>query len=375
MIIGISMIFTQQKKTIVVQKENKIILVQGKRTNITKLENINNINQVNNKYLLYDKSQKLYIYNIKKKKSIIITDKIYQLQNYNDKYVTYIINNQTYIYNIKKKKSKKIGNVNLIAFSNNKKNIIYYKDNYFAIYNLNKNKEIIKINDLTQYNCINNSCTDFYYVTQNKLKRYHKKETDLNQKVINILYQNKETIIYQNQENNNYILYYKKGKKKAVKLDTSKRPFEDVKTNKNKIIYLTGGNCIEIKKNGKKRKIVARDIKRIVDIYRGKYLLIKNQSLYLNDKLLDKKVVEDKISIINNKIYYLKNNGEIYTLIERTPKKSKIINNNVIEMKTMDDTIYYLGDYNLNYKYGNIYLLNNKKYIIQKANHIISNSI
>lgn len=44
-------------------------------------------------------------------------------------------------------------------------------------------------------------------------------------------------------------------------------------------------------------------------------------------------------------------------------------------MKAMDDTIYYLGDYNLNYKYGNIYILNNKKYIIQNANQIISNRI
>ena len=165
---------------------------------------------------------------------------------------------------------------------------------------------------------------------------------------------------------------YKKGNKN-IKLDTSKRAFDKVLINKNKVIYQTAGNCIEIKKNGKKRKIIARDIDKLIEVYKNKYLILKNNTLYLNNKLLDKKVNEDSITIIKNKIYYLKSNDEIYELVKSTTKKSKIINKNVIDLKSIEDNIYYLGDFNLNYRYGNIYTIKGKNKIAEKVSTIIDN--
>lgn len=375
LLVGIFFSTYSSKKTIVVKANNNIILLKGKRQISTRIKDATSIYQIDDKFLLYYKKQKLYIYNIKSKKSKCITKSFTQIQDYNSQYIIYSMGNNTYIYNIKSNKIQKLNNINFLSISENKKNLIYRKNNIFTIYNLNNKKELIKIKNVDNYKCINKSCTDFYYIELNHLKRYHKREIDLKQSISNILYQEKDILVFENQKNGEYVLYYKKGSRKAIKLDTNKRPHQQVMLNKNMIVYLTGGNCKEVKKNGRRKRIIARNIDKIVEVYRKKYLLIKNQSLYLNDKLLDKKIEEDTITIIGNKIYYLRKNKEIYELIENTSKKSKILNSNVKEMKKINNRLYYLGDYNLYRQYGNIYLANSKKTILEKVNYIIENDI
>ena len=370
---GIFFLLPSSKESILIQdSNNNYLLINNKKQIKIKLKEINNIYKINNNYLLYLKDQKLYLYNVKKEKSKEIAKDNPQIHDFNINNIIYSINNNTYIYNIKKNKTSNLKDINYIEMTKDKKNIVGQNNNKLIIYNIKNNKEIVKINDVREYKCNNDSCTDIYYIESNNLKRYHKKVKDLKENAINILYQEKNIVIYQNYINGEYSLYYKKGNKN-IKLDTSKRAFDKVLINKNKVIYQTAGNCIEIKKNGKKRKIIARDIDKLIEVYKNKYLILKNNSLYLNNKLLDKKVNKDSITIIKNKIYYLKSNDEIYELVKSTAKKSKIINKNVIDLKSIEDNIYYLGDYNLNYRYGNIYTIKGKNKIAEKVSTIIDN--
>lgn len=364
---------TISKKDIMIYQSSsdQVFIVKGKKKVKTSIKDIDSSIIINNKYLVYSNNGHLYLYHGNTQKKKIISKNYQALIDYNTDNIIYATTNHIFLYNLKHNNYQKIDNTNDIKFSKNNNNLIYRKNNQLIVYNILKKKEMIKADNIEQYECIDKSCMKFYFLRSGKLYYYDKKEKDLKINATNILWQKNFSIIYQTQHEGEYTLYYKNGNKNPVKLDTNKRPHKEVKMNHNKIVYLSGGNCKEIKKNGKNRKIIARSIEKIIDFYQDKYLLIKNNSLYLNDVLISDKVNSDSIIVKGKKIYYLQSHKDINWLIEKTNKKENILNKNVIKIIDKEDNVYYLGDYNLYRKYGNVFSIkNNKKKLDEKIKDI-----
>ena len=263
---------------------------------------------------------------------------------------------------------------NGFEISKNRENLILRKNNKLEIFNVKKHKVIKTIEDNIEYKCMNDSCTKLYYINkQNKLKNSTSKKI-LDKNVNKLLDSNKNSIIYITNVNGNYKLKYKKGFKKSIILDTNNKSYAKGIINNNTIHFLSTGVYKTVKSNGKHKKTITKDVNDFIDNYKGKMLLIKNKDLYIENKLISEFVNTDSVVINNGKIYFLKIKEDIPSLYVYNGNKEILIEKNVGEVVSYNSKIYYLGNYNISQKYGNLYKLNSKKTIDKRVTRILQKS-
>ena len=342
------------------------------KNKIKKVDNYlyTDIKITDNDNIIYIDHNNLYLHKKGKKKKLIAKN-VYNFEIINNNYFIYLKNDKYIIYNIMKNKKNKITITNGYKISNNRENLLLMTYNTLKVFNIKKQKVIKTMDDIIEYNCINDSCTKVYYInTKQELKKSTSKKI-IDKNVNKILDSNKNSILYIFNTNGEYKLKYKKKFKKSIILDTNNKSYFKGIINDNKIHFISSGVYKTIKLNGKHKKIITKDVDDFIDIYKGKMLLIKNKDLYIDNKLISEFVNTESVIIHNNKIYYLKVKEDIPSLYSCNGNKEKLIEKNVGEIVVNNNKLYYLGNYNISQKYGNIYKLNSKKVIDKKVTRII----
>ena len=307
----------------------------------------------NNNYIVLDMDNNLYLYNNKKEK--LIEKKIDSIRMNASPYIIYEKKDKSYIYNIKRKNKKELKMNNISAISDDHNNFIINDNGTLKIIRINNNKERIKLKDITKYQCISDNCEKFYYFNKKgQLGKYNGKETIIAETANNLLAYDKKNTIYSYLEDDNYKLIVNNNRK-TITLDQNKTSYNEVILDNNKVYYLTGGIVREIKINGSKKKKLNEDVTDILEVMNDKVLLLKNKDLYLNDKLIGEQIETETIKVFKNNIYYLKKKKDIPSLYKNNGKKEIKVKENVGSFTIQNNKIYYIGDYNISQKYGNLY--------------------
>lgn len=329
-----------------------------------------------NKKVIYNNYKGLFLYYLNSNKNKKVDKQVNRVDVINKKYLLYEKNTKFYIYNMMTNKKEKISIPNYFEVSNDKTNLLFYNEGSFNIYNLNKNKIIISIKDVEDYKCINDSCTKLYYINTNReLKINSKNKKIIDKNIYTILNVNKKAIVYTSYEEDKYALKVKKNFSKSIILDTSKKIYDEAIINGNKIYYLVSGVCKESKLSGKNKRIITRNVDSFVNTYNDKIILVKGKDLYINNKKISELINSDNIITSKNKIYYLKTKNDISSLYMNNGNKEKLIAKNVGMFIKHDNNIYYIGDYNVSQKYGNLYKVGSKKAIDKRVTSIVEKSI
>ena len=389
---------TNHKETLLYRKANGLYqFSQSKKYKITSLYDINY--QTNGKnILLYSDFRNLYSYNTKNKykkkiinypntflllddNSFVILDKnntLYVIKNsfkrlieknvgkvkvIDNHTIIYEYKNNNIIYNISTKRKSIIDRMNSYTFSSNKRNIIIKKNNDYIVFSMKKNKIIRKLMDIDEYLCINRDCSSLYYVKDKKIYSTMYKNEILDKNIYRILYNDNEQLLYLKYENNKYVLYYKDGLKKSIRIDKRDYEFTDVFIQENKIHYLVGGIFVErtVLKVRKEIGNVSQLIK-----YNGTLLLLKGDDLYEENKLLVNNIVSSSIKFYNKKIYYLKKTKQGNDLYYKIGNKEKLISHNVYNYIIINGTIYYLSNYDDIISSGELYSYRLRNKLIDK---------
>jgi len=360
-----------KEKVLYIEYPNLYLYNTSNRKKYKIMKDVQGIEWLNNKqYIVIDKDKNLYLYNNKKKK--VIDKKIDYLISVSNPYIIYKKGEKTFIYNKKKKEIKLDSSFEI---SENHENIIINKDGTLTINKLSNMKELIKIKNVINYKCINKNCTELYYLNyERKLYLYKGKDKKIAEDVNDILAFNSKSIVYSNQDKDNYKLIIHKGNKSTI-LDKNKTYYNNVLMKDNKVYYLFGGIVKEVKTSGSKKHKINEDVTSIIDTFKGKLLLLKNNNLYLNDKLLGENIEVDTIKIYKNNIYYLKKKDDIPSMYNNNGKKEVKVKENVGYFTINGDTMYYIGDYNISQKYGNLYRYNSKRIIDKRVTSIVEKSI
>ena len=389
---------TNHKETLLYRKANGLYqFSQSKKYKITSLYDINY--QTNGKnILLYSDFRNLYSYNTKNKykkkiinypniflllddNSFVILDKnntLYVIKNsfkrlieknvgkvkvIDNHTIIYEYKNNNIIYNISTKRKSIIDRMNSYTFSSNKRNIIIKKNKDYIVFSMKKNKIIRKLMDIDEYLCINRDCSSLYYVKDKKIYSTMYKNEILDKNIYRILYNDNEQLLYSKYENNKYVLYYKDGLKKSIRIDKRDYEFTDVFIQGNKIHYLVGGIFVErtVLKVRKEIGNVSQLIK-----YNGTLLLLKGDDLYEENKLLVNNIVSSSIKFYNKKIYYLKKTKQGNDLYYKIGNKEKLISHNVYNYIIINGTIYYLSNYDDIISSGELYSYRLRNKLIDK---------
>jgi len=389
---------TNHKETLLYRKANGLYqFSQSKKYKITSLYDVNY--QTNGKNIvLFSDFKNLYFYNTKNKykkkiinypntflllddNSFVILDKnntLYVIKNsfkrlieknvgkvkvIDNNTIIYKYKNNNIIYNISTKRKSIIDRMNSYTFSSNKRNIIIKKNNDYIVFSMKKNKIIRKLMDIDEYLCINRDCSSLYYVKDKKIYSTMYKNEILDKNIYRILYNDKEQLLYSKYENNKYVLYYKDGLKKSIKIDKRDNEFADVFIQGNKIYYLVGGIFVErtVLKVRKEIGNVSQLIK-----YNGTLLLLKGDDLYEENKLLVNNIVSSSIKFYNKKIYYLKKTKKGNDLYYKIGNKEKLISHNVYNYIIINGTIYYLSNYDDIISSGELYSYRLRNKLIDK---------
>ena len=379
---------------------------EKKTTKITNIYRSKIETSTNNYYILYSDYHNLYKYNLKKTKTnkiekkvkdynyinnnsfIVITDKnklfiyindnkkyidnnVSYIHDYNDNYVLYEKENIIYAYSIKRGKiiKPKINSTNASLKENN---ILIQKGLNLTIYDIDKDRIISTINNQRDFYCLNDNCSNLYYIDlNNKLIKLTSRKETIEKNTQKIQLAKQDELLYTNYQNGKYNLYYKKGTKKPKKLDSTKIDIEEIKIINNKVNYITNNHLKEVKKNGKNKRVITKNISKVIDVYKNKYLLLKNKKLYLNNKKIANNVLIDSIKTNNNKIYYLKETKNKKALYVFKNNKEKLLVKDIGDYIIENNSLYYIGNYKTSTKYGNLYKYPSKKIIDKKVVSLI----
>ena len=249
------------------------------------------------------------------------------------------------------------------TFSYNKNNMIIKNNNDYSIYNMNKNKIIRKLKDIDEYLCINRDCNSLYYVKDKRLYSTLYKNQILDNNIYRILYNSKEQLLYSKYENSKYILYYKDGLKKSVKIDKRNYEYTNISIDGNKIHYLVGGIFVERTLLKVRREI--ENVSQLIN-HNGIFFLLKGDDLYEDNTLLVNNVVSSSIKFSHKKIYYLKKTKKGNDLYYKIGNREKLISHNVYNYVIIDDTIYYLSNYDDIISSGELYSYRFRAKLIDK---------
>lgn len=326
----------------------------------------------NKKIIVYNKLNNLYI-SKNNKKSKLIEKEVYSFNLINDRYLIYEKNQKLFFYNIDKDKSKKLEIINGYNISEDKNNLLYFKNGTLNIFSLNKFKILKQIKEVSDYKCINESCTKISYINNNRELKIGNNDKTLDKNIIKILDSNKNNILYVSMNNGKYNLKILIKGKHNITLDTSKKSFDRGIIEKNKVHYLSAGVYKKSKINGKSKKTITKDVDDIIDNYKNKMILLKGKDLYLNDNRIAEFIDTNSIRILKDKIYYLKIKEDIPALYVYNGKKEKLIAKNVGKIIIENNNLYYIGDYNISKKFGNLYKIGSNKIIDKRVISIITN--
>lgn len=306
-----------------------------------------------NQLLIMDKEGNLYI--AKGKKLSKQDENVWEVIDITEDYAIYTTSSDLKILNFSTKEKYSLDYDNY-TISEDKSNLLIYQNQSLKIYNVKKHKVIKEYENINYYSCVNPSCTTFYYLEFDKLYINTKKNKVLEEDVSEILYSEKNKVIYTKYKDGKMILYYKYKTHKSKKMDESTKGFTNLELKNNKLYYLMGNTLVEMKKNGKKKQTILEDVGKILDItYKDKYLIIKDDRLYWNDKEIAKNIVDESIQIENNKLYYKTVNQKNEILYVYNGKKSKKIADNVGDYYVQKNRVYYIGDYNIYKLQGTLY--------------------
>lgn len=315
----------------------------------------------NNSFIVLDKNNTLYV--IKNNFKYFVeknVGKVVVLTNHN---ILYKYKNDNIIYNIYTRKKSIINRMDSYTFSYNKNNMIIKNNNDYSIYNMNKNKIIRKLKDIDEYLCINRDCNSLYYVKDKRLYSTLYKNQILDNNIYRILYNSKEQLLYSKYENSKYILYYKDGLKKSVKIDKRNYEYTNISIDGNKIHYLVGGIFVERTLLKVRREI--ENVSQLIN-HNGIFFLLKGDDLYEDNTLLVNNVVSSSIKFSHKKIYYLKKTKKGNDLYYKIGNREKLISHNVYNYVIIDDTIYYLSNYDDIISSGELYSYRFRAKLIDK---------
>ena len=353
------------------------------------------------KYIVaLDEDKNIRVYNFKKSEKL--ESEVTSIIDYSDSKILYEKDNTLYIRSIKTSKDdkKKITddyNQN-IKFSNDGKSVIYLdNDNNLYIYDVKKDNKEKVAEKVSNYYCDEESCKKMFYIevgNEKILHYYDGKDTkEIEKGIYSLLaydFKN-EQVVYSKLDNNKYELYYKKGNKKADKVDGNLDNIRFVKLfNGKDIYYVTGDNKAKYARvNGSKvtdKENLAEKVSGYIyeynkgfafvadvqDSYTGKLYIAKNGKA----KVADTDVNSGSL-VVNtdgNRIYYIKDSSTNGDLYYTTGSKNKKIETDVHSFEYVkDDLIYILKDYSTSKSRGSLYRYTNKSVkIAENVNRMAS---
>lgn len=344
----------------------------------------------NDKYVVAtDEDNNLYSYNFKDEKQKLDSD-ISSIKDVSDTHVIYVKEGALYIKGLKASKDDKVkiesDYDSSAKISEDGKKVLYINsDKELRFYTIKNGKSDKIANDVYEFYC-DEECKKLYYVVSDgefSICYYNGKEAT---KVVNDIYsvsdvsvEDKE-VVYVLNEDGKYVLYYQKLDKEAVKIEDGLDSMVYAKIFKGKEIYYVNSDdeVRYVKIKGSKLGevlTIAENVEDSLRLYKKGYVFVadvnknSNGDLYFASNGKAKKVDEDvyfsyvKVSNNGKKVFYLKDytsgSGDLYYT---TGGKGKKIDTDVYRYQYISDKlVYYLKDYSISKKRGDLYRYNGNK--------------
>lgn len=333
-----------------------------------------------------DSDNTLYSYNFGKDKEKLDSD-IEDIEDIGTKYVLYSKDDALYFKSLKGSKAEKIkvleddNGFGGASFSDDEKKILYINgDQELYVYNISKKESTKIIADVYTYYA-NETGTKMYVMvldgSQKDIYYYNGKDKQKIASDVDSIEDydvDKQMILYSTKEDGEYTLYYQKGNKDAVKVEDGLDSIRSVRLfNGKDIYYINSDNELRYAKiNGAKIgkvSTIAEDVEGTLSTYKNGYAFVgdvdkkSNGTLYLatngKAKKIDTEVNNAYLDVSNDgsKIYYLKDYsssaGDLYVT---SGGKGKKIESDVYGYRYVkDDLIYILKDYSSSKGRGDLY--------------------
>lgn len=328
-----------------------------------------------------DADSDLFSYNYKEAKQLL-DNSVTRILDYSEKSIVYEKNEKLYFISFDPSKEDKTEIVNAFngaEFSENGKYVLYKNTNN-TLYKYNtKNKKNTKIADkVDTYYCVTDSCDKLYYTVSDEyydLYYYSGKGKLVAEKIndVEAINADEKMILFTKTNGSKYELYYKKDNSKARKITNDYTESSAVKLLKDDIYYTNENKeliHVEIKntKVGKPTVVDKEISSELYDYKDGIYYYNniddKNNASYFVVRNGKKTKIADDIKTTRvggsndgKKIYYIKdvetNSGTLYVFDGKNNKK---ITDDVYRfLYIRDDVVYYLKDYNVEKRYGDLY--------------------
>ncbi len=342
------------------------------------------------KIIAINKDHELYMYDYKKLTKL--DSEVTSVRSISEDYVLYIRNGSLYLRRLKEKSDKikledKFGSYATI--SNDQKRVLYInKDNELKRYTI-KNKDNDKIaGSVTEYYCDDN-CNKFYYLTNDDTQTLYYYNGKEGLKIVKDIYDisaidvDHKIAVYTKNEKSNFVLYFQKGDKAAVKVEDDLKTTVSVEIYKGKELYYINSDKelryarIRGNKLAPVRTVADNVTTSLKDYKKGYVFLadIENSSgdLYVakggRAKKIDSDVYKTNITVNTkgDKIYYFKDYGSSSGDLYYTKGgKPKLISSDVYKYQTIrNDLLYYIKDYNLSERSGDLYRYNGKSKLVE----------
>lgn len=337
--------------------------------------------------VLIDTDLDLYSYNYKEAKKIL-DGNVSSIIDYSDKAVIYKRKDSLMYITLNADKADRkeiVKGYTSASFSEDGKAIIYTNSNNALYrYDIKKDKHTKVGSKVDRFYCDSKSCKNIYYTSNDVEYSLNYFDGKKSKEIVESIYDvvdidvDNKMILYTKNFSSELVMYYKKGNNKEYKIDKEVTIGNKAKF-VNDTVYLLDKNkeLFFAKTSGSKLtklKSVDKEVESGLMDFNGGIYYSKNGNknneatfyVVINGKKtkIDDDIVETKISVSNNgkKMYYLSDaenaGGTLYVF---DGNKSKKIANDVYKLLYIrDDMIYYLKNYNVNDRYGELYRYNGK---------------
>lgn len=326
------------------------------------------------RYLLFVKNDGLYLYDAKSKEET--TKIVSNISNYykftdDDKYIVMLDDNRNlYTYGFKGDKERLDSSVKGVEDMSNT-NVLYSKDGALYVAPLNAKKESVKVSETVNQARVTNDGKIVYYINSSKELYKYNVSKDTSYKVdtnVSQMFISKETgnMYYVTSEGNQYYTVYYYDKKNSEKMSSDVTSVLDVNVDEEQLLYMTRDDEYKIYFKKGKKDAVKIDEKfesspvtaRIFDGKAIYYINAKKELKYV--KISGAKVnrVIKVSSDIDSELFLTKKGyvfvrgidgnsmGELY--VANGGKASKIDSNvyfSNIKVSTDGEKVYYIKDY------------------------------
>lgn len=362
--------------------EDQLYLFKNKKQ-IKLLKNVKQYAFYDELIVMLTKEDDLYIY---KDKATKIVDKIDEVIGSNSDYLVY--GKEKVLYKVDKSNLKitKITDFyNNAIISENKEKIIYLsKEDQIMISNFKKSEKQSETDKVLRYSC-DSSCENYYYLTYDTKTLYYVnrkgKKTEIAKDVLDInqTAPKQEVIVYTKQAKDALATYINiSGKEITLPKDTG---LSDLQIDERYIYYSTNtGDSYAISlKNKKPVKIATQNSERFIKSNNDYYLTISkdaHKNIYRLVKEKKEKIASDIISgsvkgkeDSNLLCYQKQEDSKTLLLCKKNGKKEKEIDDNIRNYEIDKNNVYYLKDYDVSKKAGDLYVYNNhSKKILERIN-------